>query len=72
MNKTLKKILIDRGMTMVELAKMLDVTPSYLSQITNGHEPGYPLREKIAFTLNVSYESLWRQPTPAEIEPKEK
>ena len=59
MNKILKKILIDRNMTLVELAKMLNVTPNYLSQIVNGHEPGYPLREKIARALNVSYDSLW-------------
>ena len=59
MNKPLKKLLIDRDMSLKELAKLLDVTPEYLSQIVRGVEDGYRLREKIARVLNVSYDSLW-------------
>jgi len=61
-NKTIKKIMIDRDLTLSMLAKMTGVTPVHLCAVINGRMISYPLREKIAFALNVSYESLWRHP----------
>lgn len=59
MNKTLKKYLIDRNMTMRELAAKIGTTPGYLSEIVNGKVDGFNWREKIAKVLEVSYDVLW-------------
>ncbi len=59
MNKILKKILIDRNISMAELAKMANVSPNHLSTVVNGHAPGYEIRERIAKALKVSYDLLW-------------
>ena len=59
MNKNLKKALIDRGMSMRQLADKIGVTACYLSKIVNGKHDGLMLREKIAKVLNVSYDFLW-------------
>ena len=59
MNKIIKKIMIDRDLTIVKLAQMLNVTANYLSLVIHGHHPGYPLREKISRVLDIPYETLW-------------
>lgn len=59
MNKTLKKALIDKGMTAKELAAKIGTTPEYLSEIVNGKVNGFNWREKIAKVLEMSYDELW-------------
>jgi len=61
MNKTLRKILIDRDTSTLELAHEIGVTPEYLSSVINGRRKGVPVRYKIAEALNMSYKELWEK-----------
>ena len=58
--KQIKKILIDKGIKVSQLADMLQRARWHVSAVINGRCLGYKTREEIAFTLNVPYETLWR------------
>lgn len=64
--KKIKRLLLDKNLTMKELAAKAGITPNHLSVVINGHAPGYEIREKIAFALNVPYESIWKPEPPKE------
>lgn len=66
MNKKLKKLLIDRNMTVTSLAKEMGVNRSWLSSVINGHFKAYYIRIKISRFLNVPYEELWEYDTTNE------
>lgn len=61
MNKKLKIILIERDMSITDLAKKVGITRSWLSLVLNGHHKSYHTRIKISRLLNISYEELWEQ-----------
>lgn len=56
-----KVALADNGLSQSDLARRLNCTPGYISQLLSGrHDPGLRVVESIAHALNTSVESLLR------------
>lgn len=51
--KTVKKRLIDKGMTSIELSHLLNTTPQYLNKIFKGERSGEKYIEQIKEILNI-------------------
>lgn len=55
--KLIKKSLIDRDMTQVELADMLGINKTYLTKILTGDRTGAKYRKAISEILGINHES---------------
>lgn len=62
--KFIKKIMIDRELTVPELALLVNRSRKWVSQVINGHYRPAKTRIRIAATLDVPYEHLWGEPEP--------
>ncbi|HEY3117289.1 MAG TPA: helix-turn-helix transcriptional regulator [Chloroflexota bacterium] len=63
----LEREIVRRNMTRAEFARsVLGTTPSYLSQIINGHrEPGPDLRKRMQERLGLSFDDLFAEEVTA-------
>lgn len=59
MNNKVKSILVLKGIRQTELAAELDVLPSTVSGVLNGHHHSRRIQEFIAQKLKMDYEKLW-------------
>lgn len=51
----------ERGLAQKELAKLIGITPTYMSQIEKGKKmPSYPLLGKICTALNIQETNLYK------------
>lgn len=57
---TIKKALIDKGMTQVELADILGVDPRYINLILHGERSGKKYLDDIANLLGINSERLFQ------------
>jgi DNA-binding Xre family transcriptional regulator len=61
MTKTIKKLLIDKDMTMLDLARKIGKSRVWTSYVVNGHMKSPKVRKAIAKVLEVNVEDLWEQ-----------
>ena len=59
MYNNVKSILVRRGIRQTELAKELEVLPSTVSGVLNGHHHSQRIQAYIAQKLKIKYEKLW-------------
>lgn len=55
----LRSILVDRGITVRQLAKELDVCPGTVSGVINRHHTSKRTKQYIAERLGLPYEKIW-------------
>jgi len=60
-NKELRKVLIERDISIAELAQKVGVGREWLSRIINGHWPGHRVKRQIAEILQVPFRKLWKK-----------
>lgn len=58
-NNELRKLLIDRNVTVTSLAEAIGVSREWLSKVIHGHWPGKPTRVRVAHALGVELKDLW-------------
>lgn len=63
-SKNVKKLLIDRDLTVTALAKQIGVGRLWVSQTIHCHWRAIPTRRKIAKALNLPYSRVWLEPEP--------
>ncbi len=59
MTKTVKKLLIDKDMTVADLARCIGKSRVWTSYVVNGHIDSPAVRKAIANTLGASVADLW-------------
>ena len=59
MNKAVKKLLIDKDLTITELARRIGKSRVWTSYIVNGHLESPEVRKAIAWELGARVEDLW-------------
>lgn len=59
MTKTIKKLLIDKDMTVADLARRIGKSRVWTSYVVNGHMKSPAVREAIAAVLDAQVEDLW-------------
>lgn len=57
--KTIHKMLIDKDMTVKDLAKKIGKSAAWTSYVINGHWVGTETRKDIARTLGVKVDDIW-------------
>ena len=68
-SETLKKLRKEKGLTQVQLAKLLKISKSSISMYENGNrEPDFETEELIADFFNVSIDTLRGKPSVNDIE----
>ncbi len=60
--KELKKVCIDKDMTLTGLARHLGVHPVHFFYVLHGHRESILLKKKIAEFANIPYEEFWGEP----------
>jgi transcriptional regulator with XRE-family HTH domain len=58
-SKKIKKVLIDKDLTLTVLAHKVSISREWLSAIINGHWPGRKVKVRVANFLNIPYAELW-------------
>lgn len=62
MNKVIKKTLIDKDLSITEVARKISRSRTWTSLVINGHEKSEDARKAISKALGVPYNDLWREP----------
>lgn len=62
MNKEIKKTLIDKDLSVTEVARKIHRSRTWVSLVINGHEKSEDARKAISRVLGVPYKDLWREP----------
>jgi transcriptional regulator with XRE-family HTH domain len=62
MEKKIKKILIDQGLTITELARKTGYKRGHLSAVIHGRIMSDRARKVIALALGVEFDQLWSKP----------
>lgn len=60
-HKEVKKVLIDKNMTIAELARKMGYTRVQVSRIINGHVESPKAERLIAFVLNIPRSQLFKR-----------
>lgn len=60
--KRIKKILIDKGLTIRSLAKKTGYSSSHISVVVHGHFKAPKARQAISKALGVDHDKLWGKP----------
>lgn len=60
----IKRLLLDSGRTVSDLAETLEATRPMVSQVIHGHAPSPRLRRLIAAELGTSYLEVWGEEDP--------
>jgi lambda repressor-like predicted transcriptional regulator len=71
MDKTIKKLLIDRELTIAALARKSGYTRSHLSAVIHGRVDSPKAQRAIAAALGVELEGFWNTPTSPQTSPSD-
>jgi lambda repressor-like predicted transcriptional regulator len=59
MNRKIRAMMVEKGITNVSIAKQLNVKPSTIAVVANGHGKSERIQKALADALGVTIEELW-------------